>query len=97
MKSKEYKSEISTLQSEMAEYDKIEENIQKHLDKVRLNQTRLNLDWIKICEWSKLEQSKRSSLRSRVNQTIEKLEEQKVICRKKAKIKNEVKKGLYTV
>ena len=35
-KSKEYENEISVLKDEMTEYDKIEENIQKHLNKVIL-------------------------------------------------------------
>ena len=74
-KAKEYESEIQVLQKELKEYTQVESKINTHLSKVS--------------EWSSLEQSKRSSLRKRVEQTIANLEQQKVICRKKAKIKNE--------
>ena len=74
-KAKEYENEIQVLQKELKEYTQVENKINAHLSKVS--------------EWSTLEQSKRSSLRKRVEATIANLEQQKVICRKKAKIKNE--------
>ena len=77
MKSKEYDNEILNLQHELAEYDQVENRIQKHLDSVT--------------QWASIEQSKRNSLRKRMEQTILNLEQQKVIARKKAKIKNEEK------
>ena len=77
MKSKEYENEILNLQHELAEYDQVESRIQKHLDSVT--------------QWASIEQSKRNSLRKRMEQTILNLEQQKVIARKKAKIKNEEK------
>ena len=77
MKSKEYDNEILNLQHELAEYDQVENRIQKHLDSVT--------------QWASIEHSKRNSLRKRMEQTILNLEQQKVIARKKAKIKNEEK------
>ena len=74
-KAKEYENEIQMLQKELKEYTQVEDKINLHLNKVG--------------QWASMEQSKRSSLRKRVEQTIHNLEQQKVICRKKAKIKNE--------
>lgn len=62
-KAKEYESEIQVLQKELKEYTQVESKINTHLSKVS--------------EWSSLEQSKRSSLRKRVEQTIANLEQQK--------------------
>ena len=74
-KAKEYENEIQMLQKDLKEYTQVEDKINVHLKKVG--------------QWASMEQSKRSSLRKRVEQTINNLEQQKVICRKKAKIKNE--------
>merc|ERR1712183_902021 len=62
MKSKEYDNEIVNLQHEMAEYDQVESRIQKHLDNVT--------------QWASIEQSRRNSLRKRMEQTILNLEQQ---------------------